>query len=224
MKIAILIDGSYFIKRYKHVYSKELDAKTVVKKMMEMSCKHASSSTRDLTSIYRIFFYDCLPFDKRVYNPISEKCIDYKKTDVYTFRNQIHHELKKQRKVALRRGHLSNKGIWSIHEGKVKELLKKEIQISDLKENDIFYKINQKGVDMRIGLDIASMAFKKQVQQIILISGDSDFIPAAKLARREGIDFILDPMWNHVQPDLIEHVDGLRSTCPKPESLKSQYQ
>ncbi len=28
-----------------------------------------------------------------------------------------------------------------------------------------------------------------QIDQIILIAGDSDFVPAAKLARREGIDF-----------------------------------
>ena len=35
---------------------------------------------------------------------------------------------------------------------------------------------------------------QKQVEQIILISGDSDFVSAAKLARREGIDFILDPL------------------------------
>ncbi len=29
---------------------------------------------------------------------------------------------------------------------------------------------------MRIGLDIASLAYKKQVNQIVLISGDSDFV------------------------------------------------
>ena len=60
------------------------------------------------------------------------------------------------------------------------------------------------------------MAQKRLVDQIVLIAGDSDFIPAAKLARKEGIDFILDPMWNHVNDDLLEHVDGLRSTCPDP--------
>ena len=54
--------------------------------------------------------------------------------------------------------------------------------------------MKQKGVDMRIGVDIASLAYKKQVNQIILIAGDSDFVPAAKLARREGIDFVLDPL------------------------------
>ena len=39
-------------------------------------------------------------------------------------------------------------------------------------------------------LDIASLAYKGQINQLVLISGDSDFVPAAKLARREEIDFV----------------------------------
>ena len=64
---------------------------------------------------------------------------------------------------------------------------------------------------MRIGIDIASMAFKKQVSRIVLISGDSDFVPAAKAARREGIDFVLDSMDKSIRSQLSEHIDG-RST------------
>ena len=67
---------------------------------------------------------------------------------------------------------------------------------------------------MRIGIDIASVSYKKQVSQIVLISGDSDFVPAAKLARREGIDFILDPMHAPIKPDLHEHIDGKHSVFP----------
>ena len=47
-----------------------------------------------------------------------------------------------------------------------------------------------------------------------LISGDSDFVSASKLARREGIDFILDPLGATIKPELFEHIDGLRS-CDK---------
>jgi len=54
------------------------------------------------------------------------------------------------------------------------------------------------------------------VKKIILVSGDSDFVPAAKLARREGIDFVLDPMWKHIEPQLWEHIDDLKSTCKRP--------
>lgn len=67
---------------------------------------------------------------------------------------------------------------------------------------------------MKIGLDIASLSYKQQVDQIILISGDSDFVSASKLARREGIDFILDPLGATIKPELFEHIDGLRS-CDK---------
>jgi uncharacterized LabA/DUF88 family protein len=75
---------------------------------------------------------------------------------------------------------------------------------------------------MRIGLDIASMAFKRQVDQIVLVAGDSDFVPAAKLARREGIDFVLDPMWATIREDLHEHIDGLRSVFMRTPPAASQ--
>lgn len=73
---------------------------------------------------------------------------------------------------------------------------------------------------MRIGLDIASITFKKQAERIVLVSGDSDFVPAAKLARREGLEFILDPMWAPIKPDLQEHIDRLRSTFPRPQRTR----
>lgn len=80
----------------------------------------------------------------------------------------------------------------------------------------------KKRVDMKIGLNIASITLKKQVDQIILISGDSDFVPAAKLARREGMDFILDPMWNPIKPHLFEHIDGLISKIKRPEKCAKE--
>ena len=40
--------------------------------------------------------------------------------------------------------------------------------------------------------------------------------PAANSARREGIDIVLDPMWSHIGDALNEHIDGLRSTAPRP--------
>lgn len=66
-------------------------------------------------------------------------------------------------------------------------------------------------VDTKLGVDISSLALKKQVDTIILIAGDSDFVPAAKMARKEGVDFILDPLWGNTTSTLTEHVDGLHS-------------
>jgi len=44
---------------------------------------------------------------------------------------------------------------------------------------------------------------------------NSDFVSAAKHARREGIDFVLDPMGSSISPDLNEHVDGIRTMIKK---------
>ena len=73
---------------------------------------------------------------------------------------------------------------------------------------------------MRIGLDIASITLKRQADVVVLVSGDADFVPAAKLARREGMQFVLDPLWHTISPDLFEHIDGLRSGFYKPRSRK----
>ena len=97
----------------------------------------------------------------------------------------------------------------------VLKLFDGSISLEDVQENDFTLSMSQKGVDMKIGIDISSLAYKKQVDQIILISGDSDFVPAEKLARREGIDFILDPMWANIKDSLSEHSDGIHSNWQK---------
>lgn len=136
------------------------------------------------------------------------------------FRTTLHNELRKKRKVALRLGYLKSHKEWIIKPHITKDLLNGKLKISDLNENDITYNLKQKSVDIKIGIDIASLALKKQVKTIILIAGDGDFVPAAKLARREGIDFILDPMWNHIDESLHEHIDGLKSVFFKPNFNK----
>lgn len=51
----------------------------------------------------------------------------------------------------------------------------------------------------------------KYADQIILIAGDSDFLPVAKMVRRHGIDFILDPMKQKPKANLLEHIDGFET-------------
>lgn len=75
---------------------------------------------------------------------------------------------------------------------------------------DIVPRVRQKGVDMRIGLDIASLALKRLVSTIVLVTGDSDFVPAMKLARREGLRVILDPLGSsRIRRELKVHADRI---------------
>lgn len=220
-KTAILVDAEFFLKRSKSLYSgNHGDATFVAKKLHSYCLGHISGSAID-DNLYRIFVYDCPPLLKKAHKPISRKSIDFSKTDIALFRTKFHEELKSLRKVALRLGRLSNQSSWMIKKDIIKKLLSKTIDFKNLTDDDFYYDISQKGVDMKIGLDIASLSYKKQIKRIILISGDSDFVPAAKLARREGIDFVLDSMQNPISPDLLEHIDGL-GHVNKPRSTTSK--
>jgi len=226
MRTALLIDGSFYINRYYRLKGSQKPA-YAAKDLHRMCLRHLLEYTRNedqeeqerqRNHLYRIFFYDCQPLTKKVHNPVNDRAIDFSTTPIAKWRLQFHVELKKLRKVALRLGYLNERsGHWTLRPDVLKQLLTREVTVDGLSENDVKYDVRQKGVDMRIGLDIASMAFKRQVDQIVLVAGDSDFVPAAKLARREGIDFILDPMWAPIKRDLLEHIDGLRSVFPRPE-------
>lgn len=177
-----------------------------------MVAAHLSQLNRPSTQLYRILVYDCAPLAKRLQQPVSKAPLDWSKTPSFTFRTAFHEALRGQRKVALRLGRLNERyGHWMIRPAVTKELLSKKRQFANLTDDDFEYAVDQKGVDMRIGLDIASIATKGLVDQMVLVAGDSDFVPAAKMARREGIDFILDPMGGPIPPDLREHVDGVQT-------------
>ena len=178
--------------------------------MYTMALRHL----RDNDVLYRIFYYDCEPLSKKMHNPITKKCIDFSKTDQYKFRSELLEALKVKRKVALRIGTLKTTNNWSINQAATEKLLKKQITMDDISENDVMPEIKQKGIDMKIGVDIASLSLKRFVDRIILFSGDSDFVPAAKMARREGVDFILNPLKANVEPQLNEHIDGMESYDP----------
>lgn len=211
--VAILIDGGFFLKRLKFLSGSktEVTPEYVAKMVKILALEHSKKLGQN---IYRIFFYDCPPYEDSLHNPITKKFIKYKKSELYNFKIELFNKLKFMRKVALRLGrlNLNQSSSWEIAPEKQKDLLAGKIQISDLNpEKDIHPNLSQKQVDMKIGIDIVSMTLKHQIDTIVLVAGDGDFVPASKLARREGVDFILDPMWGHINPDLNEHIDGLMS-------------
>lgn len=212
IKTAILVDGGFYKTRAKYLFGDKTPQERANE--LEDYC-HAHLHTKraaDRPELYRVFYYDCPPLAKKAYHPFLKKQIDLGKTDSCKWMNDFLEELKRKRKFALRLGRLSEEQCGYVLTAEtVKKLCNGKLQFTDLTENDFKIDIVQKGVDIKIGVDISSLAYKQQVNQIILISGDSDFVPAAKLARREGIDFILDPMEAHIKSDLFEHIDGMRT-------------
>jgi len=212
IKTAIMVDGGFYRKKNFDPSSPDTPEDAADKLVAYCRSQHIDPSPKSKyqSILYRIFYYDCPPLDKRVFHPLNGKNIDFKTTPTYNWTLNFFKALCQKRKLALRLGKLEeNKAFYNIKQQPLRKLCRGEKQISDLEDNDFVVAFTQKGVDMRIGLDIASLSYKRQVDQIVLISGDSDFVPAAKLARREGIDFILDPLGQKINNDLFEHIDGL---------------
>lgn len=217
VRTAILVDGGFYKKRARYLYG-DKTPKERADELNEYCLKHLHHKYEQ-RYLYRVFYYDCPPSEKNVYNPITQRSENLKQSDEYKWMTEFLTELKHHRKFALRLGRLSENQInYHINPEATKKLLRGTISANDLTQQDLALNIEQKGVDMRIGIDISSLAFKHQVDQIILISGDSDFVPAAKQARREGIDFILDPMGANIKDDLFEHIDGI--STPKLKQKK----
>lgn len=210
--VAIMVDGGFYTRRAKHLWGDKSaeESAAILHRYCVAHLKHRENGDSVRDHLYRIFYYDCPPMDRVVFHPFLQKNIPLRKEPLYAWMTTFQNELRSKRKVALRLGRLSDNDIgYNLPVSIIKKLCNGSLSIGDLKETDFSLNVRQKGVDMRIGLDIASMAYKRQVTKIVLIAGDSDFVPAAKLARREGIDFVLDPMGNPINSDLNEHIDGI---------------
>ena len=73
--------------------------------------------------------------------------------------------------------------------------------------------INQKQVDMLIGLDIAQLSYENRVDKIIVLSKDTDMKPAIKVARVNGLHTIIGCFEEYpagIPRELKEHADTIR--------------
>ena len=224
MKVAVLIDGGYFLKRLPSVQprldvSDPVKVCNAVKKLIASHLRRINKIERqphDRSLLYRAFFYDAKPYLGKEHRPVSNRAIDYARTPEATFRLALFDQLRKTSSMAVRLGEVRRERGWVLSEPAQKKLLKRQITVDDLTDDDFHPGLRQKAVDMRIGVDIASLTLKRQVGTIVLVAGDSDFVPASKLARREGVRIVLDPLWRSVAPELFEHIDGMFSGFPKP--------
>lgn len=223
-KVAVIVDGSFFRKRFFDYYKKSY-SNTSPEKFAKIihthSLKHIQKNKGE--ELYRIYYYDCHPFSAKAHYPNSNGTRIYKseETETFKFQTELYKKLINLPSFALRYGYLNAKNAhWDIVEKKKDSVLKGKIKIEDLKERDFIYTAKQKGVDIKIGIDIASLSIKRLVEKIVLIAGDSDFIPAIKLARTEGVQVVLDPMGNPITPDMRENIDFLTTTLL---NFKKQY-
>jgi uncharacterized LabA/DUF88 family protein len=152
--------------------------------------------------LHRIYFYDARPLELTAAIPFGGGEINFGTTAVAARNKRLQAALLREPFFALRFGELFHEG-WRLKKG----LLQKSGPTIQIDAAAIEPNIRQKGVDMRIGLDIASLTLKRQVDVIVLVTADSDFVPAMKFARREGAQLYLITLGHGIKDSMREHAD-----------------
>lgn len=189
-KTALLIDGGHL-----RVCAKKA-GKTYDNNFIEkfaLSCFEADEYR------FRIYYYDSPQYRGKVRRPVSNTETSFQANDKWL------DDLAMVERFAVRRGTLGFRG-W-----KPKST---PIQGAALTDADFVPVFEQKGVDMRIGLDIATFAERRSIQRILLVSADTDMIPAMKHARKAGIEvglIQLPPPATNLHNSLRAHADLVRT-------------
>lgn len=191
-KVNILFDGGFFTRKFEEHYghiptAKEVEAE--VNKIMSELINKTNGETKDI--LFRVYYYDCKPFAETVKNSAGTGDYDFSKSRFMKTKEAYLNDLRRLDKFAVRLGELSFDG-W-----------KPDLHNPSKMKPDF----KQKGVDMKVGLDMAMMAMKHIVDKVVLVAGDSDFIAPIKFVRKEGLQVYLYSMGHKVKFQLVEHCD-----------------
>lgn len=202
MKVAVLIDGGHLRavvnRRTNHRYDPDYIE----------AVAHNCVDRADGEHLFRIFYYDCAPYTGKARLPVSGNEIVFEGSDRWL------RELAGKDYFAVRLGILKFRGF------KPKKTPIEPVQLSDA---DFRPDFEQKGVDMRIGLDIAVFAERRSVDRIILITNDTDCIPAMKHGRKSGLQVVLMALpGQNAAPELLHHADFHRPITTWPAAIPPQ--
>ena len=184
MRVSILIDGGHtrvLARQAGYTYDPDYIEKI------------AHAAVQPGEELLRVLYYDCAPYNGTQRLPVSG-------TDrVFTGSDRWLNDLAAKDLFAVRRGVIKFRGFKP-----------KRIPIAAAALTDAVFKpdFEQKGVDMRIGLDIANHAATKSVDRILLMTADTDCLPAMKHARIAGLQIALVSFPNsRIAPELRWHSD-----------------
>ncbi len=127
-------------------------------------------------TLLRILYYDCAPYRGNPRLPVSGEPALFQGSDEWL------KVLAAKSHFAVRLGTLKFRGF---------EPKRVPIASAALSDEDFKPRFEQKGVDMRLGLDIASYAADRSIDRVILVTGDTDCLPVMKRARAAGLQVVL---------------------------------
>ncbi|MEM1020007.1 MAG: NYN domain-containing protein [Sphingomonadales bacterium] len=187
MKCAVLIDGGHL---------RHLVKKGGFEPTPDFIEEFAQEALLDTETALRVFYYDCRPYNGRQNRPISGEEIEY------SLHSGWMDELGRRDLFAIRLGHLKFRG-WVFRDDGDGE--------GDLTDDHFVPSFEQKGVDLQMALDIANLIAKNAVERIILVTGDTDLVPALDYIRQSAVSLVVanPPGWQ-LHDLLLSHADETR--------------
>ena len=144
-RVAILIDGGYFLKRIPTVRPQvnATDPADVVKSVNQLVGNHLNyiNNTYNYPNpfrlLHRIFYYDGRPYDKKGHTAVTTSPIDYAKSPSAKFRNDFFNLLRGTSNVSLRLGDVRKDGnrSWILKAQPQKGLLRGYLTVNELTDD-----------------------------------------------------------------------------------------
>ena len=216
-RYAALIDGAFLIRKLEsrlRRFPTAQDIEAAATAIAEHQCV-------DGLARLRTYFYHARPSAQMLVNPISKEHISLGSTEVFANHTRLLRELELLPDFALRLGETDTIG-WRVGTTAFQRIVRNPRL---LRAEDLVPAITQKGVDLRIGLDIARLALTQSVEAIVAVTGDSDLVPAFKFARREGMRVFLCHLGHGVKRELRAHADRtIRLALPFSATIPCEIQ
>lgn len=200
-KTAVLLDLGFVLHKLRRTLRRAPTADEVHR--FALDCIDATQE-----ELFRVYCYHCAPYAEVEMHPVSRQKVDFARSQTFAVMSRLLRELSLKDDVAFRAGEISFDG-WLVRKRSAEEIIRTG---RSLVADDFAPDLKQKRVDMKIGLDVAWLASKGIADRIVLVTSDSDFVPAMKFARREGVQVVLVTLGHMmVKPDFLIHADRVRS-------------
>ena len=202
-KTAILIDGEFFSIALRHQLG--LPRRPTASEVYQHALRLADTTTEE---VWRVFYYDSRSSSGRVWHPVTQEVIELSELAPAKARSRFLSELGRMDLIALRCGQTRFRG-WRLSERYLSQLTQGRLRRPEAQDYEL--RFEQKGVDMRIGIDVANLALNRYVDRIIVVTNDTDLIPALKSARHCGVQVVIAQIGSfNTHPDLIGGADFKR--------------
>jgi uncharacterized LabA/DUF88 family protein len=205
-RYAILLDGGFVTKKLQEKLRRPATADDIIALCEDIKI----NSHLAHYELMRIYYYDAPPSGETILRPVSGEEYQLAGTDRYRIAQSLYDQLELKDGFAIRFGETRLTPIqWKMKPRSAQQLIKAPREVED---RDFVLDIGQKGVDIRIGLDMARLALRDMVRAVAVVTGDSDFVPAFKFVRREGVKVMLCTMGHKgARRELKAHADFVLS-------------